>query len=94
VAIGSLLHTDDNSHLEIVRYAEGSGFLKLPFAYFSRKNAGARFVNMDTTTAKISFELLKIYFRNSWSKVLPFVMQSIDSTLKFKNNFLEECLPI
>jgi cholesterol oxidase len=68
VAIGSLLHTDDNSHLEIVRYAEGSGFLKLPFAHFSRKNAGTRFVNMDTTTAKISFELLKIFLGTAGQK--------------------------
>jgi cholesterol oxidase len=29
VAIGSILHTDENSHLEVVRYSSGSGFWKL-----------------------------------------------------------------
>lgn len=90
VAIGSLLHTDDNSHLEIVRYAEGSGFWKLLHLPISHgKNAGARFVNMVQQLLKYPSSYFKIYFRNSWSKsttVLLF-MQSIDSTLKFKNNF-------
>ena len=90
VAIGSLLHTDDNSHLEIVRYAEGSGFWKLLHLPISHgKNAATRFVNMIQQLLKYPLSYFKIYFRNSWSKsttVLLF-MQSIDSTLKFKNNF-------
>jgi cholesterol oxidase len=90
VAIGSLLHTDDNSHLEIVRYAEGSGFWKLLHLPISNgENAGTRFMNMIQQLLKYPLSYFKIYFRNSWSKsttVLLF-MQSIDSTLMFKNNF-------
>ena len=91
VAIGSLLHTDDNSHLEIVRYSEGSGFWKLLHLPLSNgKNTPARLMNMMQQVLKFPVSYFKIYFVNSWSKsttVLLF-MQSIDSTLKFKNNFL------
>ena len=91
VAIGSLLHTDDNSHLEIVRYSEGSGFWKLLHLPLSNgKNTLERMVNMIKQVMKNPLSYFKIYWVNSWSKsttVLLF-MQSIDSTLKFKNNFL------
>lgn len=91
VAIGSLLHTDDNSHLEIVRYSEGSGFWKLLHLPLSNgENTPTRLLNMAQQVLKYPLSYFKIYFVNSWSKsttVLLF-MQSIDSTLKFKNNFL------
>jgi cholesterol oxidase len=90
VAIGSLLHTDDNSHLEIVRYSEGSGFWKLLHLPLSNgENTPTRLLNMAQQVLKYPVSYFKIYFVNSWSKsttVLLF-MQSIDSTLKFKNNF-------
>ncbi len=90
VAIGSLLHTDSNSHLEIVRYSEGSGFWKLLHLPLSTgKNPLKRLLNMTAQVLKAPISYFQIYFLNSWSKstaVLLF-MQSIDSTLKFKNNF-------
>lgn len=91
VAIGSLLHTDENSHLEIVRYARGSGFwrfLHLPLA--TGKNTFVRIINMFYKIIKSPISYFKVYWLNSWSKqtaVLLF-MQSIDSTLKFKSGFL------
>ncbi len=90
VAIGSLLHTDDNSHLEIVRYAAGSGFWKimhLPLAVGS--NTFVRLFNLILSVLKSPLGYLKVYFR-SWSKhtVVLLFMQSIDSTLKFKRNGL------
>ena len=90
VAIGSLLHTDDNSHLEIVRYSEGSGFWKLLHLPLSNgQNILTRLFNMGKQVLKHPISYFKIYFENSWSKsttVLLF-MQSIDSTLIFKTNF-------
>jgi cholesterol oxidase len=90
VAIGSLLHTDDNSHLEIVRYSEGSGFWKLLHLPLSTgENTLELLANMTKQIVKYPLSYFKIYWVNSWSKsttVLLF-MQSIDSTLKFKNNF-------
>jgi len=90
VAIGSLLHTDENSHLEIVRYAAGSGFWKimhLPLALGS--NTFVRLFNLTLNVLKSPLGYLKVYFR-SWSKhtVVLLFMQSIDSTLKFKRNGL------
>lgn len=86
VAIGSLLHTDDNSHLEIVRYSEGSGFWKMfHLPYATGNNVFFRILNMLKTILKSPLGYLKIYSR-SWSKhtVVLLFMQSIDSTLKFK----------
>lgn len=90
VAIGSLLHTDENSHLEIVRYSKGSGFwrfMHLPLA--TGKNTFVRIVDMFWQIIKTPIKYFKVYWLNSWSKqtaVLLF-MQSLDSTLKFKTGF-------
>jgi cholesterol oxidase len=75
VAIGSILNTDDDSHLEVVRYAEGSGFWKL--LHFPK-------------SFKTPLSYLKVYFARPWAKstaVLLF-MQTLDSTLRFKLNAL------
>ena len=91
VAIGSLLHTDDNSHLEIVRYSKGSGFWKLlhlPMA--AGKNPAERIFNIFGQLFTSPLAWFKTYFLNSWSRsttVLLF-MQSVDSTLKLKRNWL------
>jgi cholesterol oxidase len=86
VAIGSLLHTDENSHLEIVRYSYGSGFWKLfHLPYATGNKALVRILKMLKAVLKSPLSYLKIYTR-SWSKhtVVLLFMQSIDSTLKFK----------
>ncbi|MCF6212897.1 MAG: GMC oxidoreductase [Flavobacteriaceae bacterium] len=89
VAIGSLLHTDANSHLEIVRYSKGSGFWKLFHLPLSLgNNTVIRLLRMMAQVLKSPLSYFRIYFLNSWSKntaVLLF-MQTIDSTLKFKRN--------
>ncbi|MCF6278793.1 MAG: GMC family oxidoreductase [Flavobacteriaceae bacterium] len=90
VAIGSLLHTDKDSHLEVVRYSAGSNFWKLlHLPYATGKNSFIRIFNMFKALIKSPIAYFKIYFTNSWAKstaVLLF-MQSIDSTLRFKLNF-------
>ena len=90
VAIGSVLHTDENSHLEPVRYGKGSGFWKimmLPLATGS---------NIFVRLAKSLKELIlhpitysKIIFGSKFSQrstVLLF-MQTLNSTLTLKNTF-------
>jgi len=90
IAIGSLLHTDDNSHLEICRYSKGSGFWKLlhlPMA--EGKNPIIRITNIFMQLLNSPISWFKTYFINSWSKsttVLLF-MQSVDSTLRLKRNW-------
>jgi cholesterol oxidase len=91
VAIGSLLHTDDNSHLEVVRYGAGSGFWKLlHLPYATGNNVFNRLVKMMGRFLSNPFAYFRIYFLKSWSKsttVLLF-MQSLDSTLRFKRGLL------
>ncbi|MCF4101648.1 GMC oxidoreductase [Gillisia sp. M10.2A] len=91
VAIGSILHTDENSHLEVVRYSKGSGFWKLlHLPLSSGKNILSRFSKMLVQIIKAPIAYLRIYVFQSWSRkttVLLF-MQSIDSTLNFKRSRL------
>ena len=90
VAIGSLLHTDDDSHLEVVRYSRGSGFWKLlhlPMA--EGKTPPQRILNVLGQLVKSPVSWFRTYFVNGWSKstaVLLF-MQSVDSTIRLKKNF-------
>jgi cholesterol oxidase len=90
VAIGSILHTDENSHLEIVRYSAGSGFWKLfHLPYTTGKNVFIRLMKMIGAGVKSPIGYFKIYLVNSWSKstVVLLFMQTVDSTLKFRQNF-------
>ncbi len=91
VAIGSILNTDENSHLEIVRYAKGSGFWRLSHLPLTHgKNTIVRVAKMVTSFIKHPVSYIKLYTIRDWSKstaVLLF-MQTLDSTLKFKRNRL------
>ncbi len=87
VAIGCVLHTDENTHVETVRYGEGSGFWKighLPFTTGS--NVFIRLFKMLVNFVKSPFSYVKIYFINSWSKsnIVLLFMQTVDSTLSLK----------
>lgn len=90
VAIGSLLHTDENSHLEVVRYSSGSGFWKLvhlPMA--SGNNPAARILNVFGQLLNSPVQWFKTYFINSWSRstVVLLFMQSVDSSISLRRNF-------
>ncbi len=91
VAIGSILNTDENSHLEIVRYAKGSGFWRLSHLPLTHgKNTIVRLAKMITSFIKHPLSYIKLYTVRDWAKsttVLLF-MQTLDSTLKFKRNRL------
>ena len=89
VAIGSILDTDENSHLEVVRYSEGSNawrFLHLP--YVTGSTIFSRLAMVLISFIKSPINYFKIYFLNSWSKktVVLLFMQTLDSTLRFKRN--------
>lgn len=91
VAIGSILHSDANSHLEVVRYARGSGFWRLLHApYTTGSHALIRILRMMINFLKAPLAYLKIFLARDWSRntaVLLF-MQTIDTTLRFKRNAL------
>ena len=85
VAIGSILHTDENSHLEPVRYAAGSGFWRLlmgPRVY--HPNGFVRLLKLLGDWLLHPVMNLKVLFVDDWAKrtqVLLF-MQTVDSTLR------------
>ena len=89
VAIGSILHADENSHLEICRYAEGSNFWKmLHLPYATGNNVLARLARIFINALKSPLEYFKIYVLNGWAKstVVLLFMQTLDSTLQLKRN--------
>lgn len=91
IAIGSILHTDENSHLEPVRYSEGNGFWRLLMAPMVKggSNFLVRLWRMTKDLITKPIDNLKIMFVDDWSKrtqILLF-MQSLDSTLKFKSSW-------
>lgn len=91
VAIGSILHTDENSHLEVCRYSEGSNAWKLMhLPYVTGKTVLSRLAKILWSVIKSPFKYFKVYFVNSWAKqtVVLLFMQTLDSTLRFKRNRL------
>ena len=88
VAIGSILLTDEFSHLEPVRYPEGSGFWRIlmsPLAF--GKNIFVRIMNIFKDILKAPLQNLKVYFVNDWAKktqILLF-MRTLDTTLKLSD---------
>ncbi len=86
VAIGSILHTDEDSHLEPVRYNAGSGFWRLiglPMVHGKTmvKRIGSMFYDFGRHPVKN----MKVYFTDDWAKrtQIMLFMQTIDSTLRF-----------
>lgn len=89
VAIGSILDTDENSHLEICRYGEGSNAWKLVhLPYVTGKNVFTRLAKVIVALLKSPLQYFKLYFVNSWAKqtVVLLFMQTLDSTLRLKRN--------
>ena len=86
IAISSLLHTDDHSHLEAVRYSAGAGFWRLAMVPMVKGgNIITRIANMALEWIKHPVKNFKIVTVDDWAKrtqILLF-MQSLDSTLKF-----------
>ena len=91
VAIGSILHTDENSHLEPVRYPAGSGAWRLlmsSLAYGS--NAFIRMGRVLGDFLRHPIQNFKMFFVDDWSRrsqILLF-MQTIDTTLRFSRGLL------
>jgi len=87
LAIGSIFHTDKNSHLEPVRYGHGSGFtrvLGIPAVY--QKYLVIRLLGILFLIVKEPLKWIKTVFVRDYSKkstVLLF-MQTLDSTLRLK----------
>lgn len=87
VAIGSILHSDENTHLEICRYGKGSNAWKLlHFPYAQGKNLGIRVLRVFSNLVSSPIQYIKAYLKNEWAKktVVLLFMQTLDSTIQFK----------
>jgi cholesterol oxidase len=90
VAIGSIYHPDDYTHLEPVRYAQGSGFWRtglLPFVPGS--NVFIRFGRIIKEFFKSPLTYLKLYTVRDFARqsVVLLFMQHIDSTLSLRKGW-------
>ena len=89
VAIGSIVHTDKNSHLEVVRYGKGSSFWRfsfVPLAY------GKTFLNRLNALIKnffskpFRFTKIALQWKFTTKNTILLFMQTLDSTLKFERS--------
>jgi cholesterol oxidase len=85
VAIGSIFHSDSDSHLEPVRYSAGSGFWRLlVWPRVSGRNVFVRVLKVIADLIAHPIKNLKVIFVDDWAKrtqILLF-MQTIDSRLR------------
>ncbi|MEN8247426.1 MAG: GMC family oxidoreductase [Bacteroidota bacterium] len=91
IAIGSILHTDKDSHLEPVRYGKGSvfwRFMMLPMTH--GKNIFTRIFNLFWALVKSPLRHARILTMWKFSTKTPILlfMQHLDSTLQFKPGLL------
>ncbi|WP_457618778.1 GMC oxidoreductase [Lutibacter sp.] len=87
IAIGSVLHTDENSHLEPVRYGRDSGFFRiLTIPFMPHKYFLGRILGTISLFFKYPIKLLKTIFVSNYAQrtTILLFMQTIDSTLRIK----------
>ena len=87
IAISSIYHTDEHSHVEPVRYSAGSGFWRLLMApVVSGRSLPVRLIKIIADILRHPRQNFKAYFVRDWARstqILLF-MQTINSTLRFK----------
>ena len=87
IAIGSILEVDENSHLEPVRYGEGSGFWRITMVpMVSDRNPLLRILKLIVLPFTAPLTWLKVFFVRDFgrsSTVLLF-MQHMDTTLQLR----------
>ena len=87
IAIGSILHTDKNSHLEPVRYAKGSSFYRmLMLPTVKSKFAILRILGIFKLILTAPIRFIKTVFVKNYAQktTILLFMQSLDSTLQIK----------
>lgn len=87
IAISSGFSPDDNTHVEIVKYPDGSGLMKV-FATIAAKPSkiAPRFLVLLKNIIKKPDKFLKLLFTKDWAKntVIFLVMQNIDNAMKMR----------
>lgn len=88
IAINSLLQTDEHSHLEMVRYGDGSGFFRM-FAVPHVGGSAPGIVNFFKILLMIvlhPIRTLRAWLVSNWARatMILLYMRSTDATLRFK----------
>lgn len=87
VAITSILHTDEHSHIEPVRYGPGSGFFRtLMMPHAPGPNALARLWGALVEFARHPLRWMKAFFVDDWAKRTQILlyMRTLEGTLRMK----------
>lgn len=88
VAISSVFHPDDDTHIEIVKYPDGSNALKWFFSLSASgaRNSFIRSIKLLGKTLIHPLRFLKIVFNRSWSTnlVIFLVMQDLKNAMSMK----------
>jgi cholesterol oxidase len=87
IAIGSILHTDDHSHLEPVRYPAGSGFFRtLGVPQAGGPNAALRLGRAFGVMFKHPVKFLRTTFVGDWAKstMILLYMRSLEGHLSLR----------
>jgi cholesterol oxidase len=87
IAIGSILKTDEHSHLEPVRYPKGSGFFRpLAMPHAPGDTVGTRLLNAGAMFVKKPWATLKAAFVPDWAKytMILLYMRTSEGTLRMK----------
>lgn len=87
IAIGSIFPPDEDTHLEAVRYASGSGFWKIMGVPLTHgRNMMHRILKLTWKMITAPVSWLRIYFTRDFSKqsMILLFMQHLDSTVRFR----------
>ncbi len=87
VAITSILHTDEHSHLEPVRYGKGSGFFRLlGLPHAPGKNVLSRLAGAAAGFARQPLRWIKAFTTNDWARHTQILlyMRTLESTISFR----------
>jgi cholesterol oxidase len=88
VAISSVFHPDEDTHIEIVKYSDGSNLMKLFFslAASGSKNNFYRSLKLVKNTFSHPLRFFKAAFSLNWSShaVIFLVMQTLDNAMKMR----------
>ncbi len=87
IAIGSILHTDEHSHVEPVRYSAGSGFWRLLMApHVSGQTTPARMRNLLAKVVGQRRQMMRAVTVKDFAKqsAILLYMRTLEGTLRFK----------
>ena len=87
IAIGSVLHTDEHSHLEPVRYPSGSGFFRLLVApHASGRSALVRVLRAIGQCLRHPMRALRAFFVLDWARhtVILLYMRTLEGHLRMR----------